>query len=234
MRVAVCTLFRNCVNDVLRTFRQREEWKQQLHSDLDIIHICLEGDSTDDTYEMLKQYQKNFNMVVLKEDTGKPHYPSHVIPDRLITLGRLSNIALERAMQEDPDYILWLDSDAIVQKNYIDKLIANNKDVVAPMFFFENSTYFRDTWGYRAKGDLFTNGYPYCKSYRKKEAFEVDSVGLPLIHSKVIKAGARFGDEEIVDLCRSIKSLGFKIYVDPTVIAMHPRGNTIVPPLYEK
>lgn len=231
MKIAVCTLFRNCVADVIHTFQQRGEWKQQLsNTKYEVVHVCLEGDSTDDTYETLKRYQDNFNIVLIKEDTGRPHYPSHAIPDRLITLGRLSNIALERAMQEDPSYILWLDSDVTLPRNYITSLLAHGKDVVAPMFFFENSVYFRDTWGYRVKEELFLNRYPYCKNYKNNKLFEVDSVGLPLIDAKVIKAGARFGDEEIVDLCRSIRSLGFKIFVDPSIAVTHPRNGTIVPP----
>lgn len=234
MKIAVCTLFRNCVNDVLHTFRQRGEWKQQLDQKYDIVHVCLEGDSTDDTYETLERFQKNFNIVLIKQDTGKPHYPSHAIADRLITLGQLSNIVLDRAMEENPAYILWLDSDVTLPRNYISRLLAHNKDVVAPMFFFEKSFYFRDTWGYRVKEEQFTNRYPYCKAYRNNELFEVDSVGLPLINTKVIKAGARFGDEEIVDLCRSIRKLGFKIFVDPAIEVTHPRNGTIVPENHEK
>jgi len=234
MKIAVCTLFRNCVNDVLHAFRQRGAWKQQLGNKYDIVHVCLEGDSTDATYETLEQYQKNFNIVLIKKDTGKPHYPSHAITDRLITLGQLSNIALERAMEENPSYILWLDSDVTLPKDYIPRLLAHNKDVVAPMFFFEKSCYFRDTWGYRVGETLFTNRYPYCKTYRNNELFEVDSVGLPLINANVIKAGARFGNEEIVDLCRSIRGLGFKIFVDPLVEATHPRHGTIVPTNHER
>jgi len=233
MKIAVCTLFRNNAKDALHTFKQRMEWKQQVGYKYDIIHVCLEGDSIDDTYETIQSFQDRLNIILIKHDTGGPHYPSHAIPDRLITLGKLSNIVLERAMEENPSYILWLDSDVTIPKNYINRLLSHNKDVVAPMFFFENSTYFRDTWGYRVNNELFTNRYPYCKTYRNNELFEVDSVGLPLISAKVIKDGARFGDEEIVDLCRSIRALGYKIFVDPSISVTHPRNGTAVPKEYE-
>ena len=231
-KVAVCTLFRSCVKDVIHSFKQREEWNN--HHNVEIVHICLEGDSVDDTYEVLDSYKNKYNIRLIKHDTGKQHYPSVAEPERLKNLGYLSNLALSKAMEESPTHILWLDSDVTLPKHYVVKLLAHNRDVVAPMFYFENSIYFRDTWGYRVKEEGFRNRYPYCKNYNPKSLFEVDSVGLPLISSKVIKAGAKFGDEEIVDLCRSIRSLGYKIYVDPLVAVTHPRQGTIVPANHER
>lgn len=219
----------------MRAFAQRAKWNRRFSKKCDIINICLEGDSTDNTYKLIQDQSNNHKIILLKHDTGAPHYPSQVIPERLQLLGRLSNIVLDRAMQENPTHILWLDSDIDVQDGYLEKLLAHDRDVVAPMFYFDDSTYFRDTWGYRANGwQEFTNAYPYTKVYNNKSLFEVDSVGLPLIKAHVIKNGARFGNEEIVDLCRSIKSLGYKIYVDPKTYATHARNGTIVPERHER
>lgn len=229
-KVAICTLFRDCVDDVHNAFTQRATWND---NKFDILHICLEGDSTDHTYDTIVEYKKRFNIELIKHDTGKPHYPSQAIPDRLQTLGMLSNIVLECAASTNVSYIVWMDSDITVPPDYIDRLVAHQKDVVAPMFYFEKSIFFRDTWGYRLGETEFTNGYPYCPAYCHNRLFEVDSVGLPCIKKSVIKAGARFGKEEIVDLCRSIRSLGFQIFIDPTLAATHPRHGIIIPAQYE-
>lgn len=232
-KIAVCTLFRSCVNDVIHSFKQRAEWNNTLQK-IDIVHVCVEGDSEDDTYGLLESYKDKFDIRLIKHDTGNKHYPSVADPDRLKTLGYLSNIALDKAMEESPTHILWLDSDVTLPRDYIPTLLSHQRDVVAPMFYFEKSIYFRDTWGYRVKEEQFTNRYPYCKNFNPKSLFEVDSVGLPLINAKVIKSGAKFGNEEIVDLCRSIRSLGYKIFVDPTVAVTHPRHGTIVPENHER
>lgn len=227
--IAICTLFRDCGDDVLRIFRERlkAEYDQSR-----LTHICIEGDSVDNTYELLKRAPGR--VIVEKVDTGKPKFGSVAEPDRLITLGRLWNRALDIAETEKTDYVFITDSDITFQPSVFRQLVAHRMSVIAPMFFFEKSVFFRDTWAYRGTdGIQFTNRPPYHSNYKRPLPFEVSSVGLPFMENAVVKAGVRCDQEEVVGLSRNIKALGFKIFVDPFTVSYHPRHGIEIPDLYE-
>lgn len=232
MKIAVCSLFRDNAHDVRRCFHDRSLWS---FDKSELVHVCVEGDSTDLTYDALLSQAEHHNVVVQQLHSHKPKYGSVICPERMEILGRTSNYALELALEQDPSHILWLDSDISTPPDLLPRLLRASVDVIAPMFFFEKSNYFRDTWGYRSmNGDEFTNRRHYSADYDKHKLFPASSVGLPLIKVEVIRAGARFTEqEEIVGLCKSIRKLGYHIMVDPTLIVTHPRNGTVVPPNYE-
>jgi glycosyltransferase involved in cell wall biosynthesis len=230
-KVAICTLFRDCIADVVKTFENRAKLGEE-----EFHHICMEGDSIDGTYEALQVVAKRVpNVIVEKIDSGAPKYGSVIEPERLKVLSQLWNRALDIAQELNVDYAIIMDSDITMPPGMFKQLIGHNKAVIAPMMFFEKSIFFRDTWAYRGlDGEQFTNRPRYHKSYRRPEPFQVESVGLPLMTAEVIKAGARTTAEaEVVGLCAQIRALGHEIFVDPLAITYHPRGDLLIPKPYE-
>lgn len=230
-KIAVCSLFRDCVDDVRRTFIERSKWKYDRNK---IVHICMEGDSVDGTWEEFDSIH-GFNIIKEKIDSGSPKYGSFAIPERLILLANLWNRALDLAVSEKAHYILMLDSDIITPPNIIQNLMSHGLPVVAPMFYFENSDFFRDTWGYRVNNEQFSNRYPYHPAFKNGKLFEASSVGVPFMKYEVVKNGARCTDQEVVGLCGSITKLGYKIYIDSMTSVYHPRIEGIdIPKCCEK
>lgn len=218
-KLAVCSLFRDCVNDVKRTFIERAKWNYDRNK---IIHICIESDSVDGTYEAIRSIN-GFNVISVKVDFNAPKYGSYIIPERLNILAKLWNKALDIAVAEKAYNTLMLDSDITTPPNMIQDLLKHNVSVVAPMMYFENTDFFRDTWGYRVNNEQFSNRYPYHPTYKRNKLFEASSVGVPFMKYEVLRDGARCDGNEVVGLCQSIRQLGHKIYVDPTISTYHPR-----------
>lgn len=229
-KVAVCSLFRNNRADVARTFNERALWNYDRDK---IVHICIEGDSTDNTYEELQKVT-GFQTILRKIDQGTPHYGSYAIPERLAALGALWNVGLDIALAEGADYLLMLDSDITTPPNMLSRLIEHKKDLVSPMFFFDQSVFWRDTWGYHADGVDFLNRFPYHKRYNGRGLFEVDCIGVPFMTRAVAESGARYGPHEVRTFCAEAKSKRFKIWVDPGMAIYHPRHGQEILPTHER
>lgn len=228
-KIAVCSLFRDNESDVVRTFLERAKWQYDAKK---IIHICIEGDSVDGTYEQLQKIN-GFRIIVEKIDQGTVKIGSFAEPSRLQALAQLWNRALDIAVDEKAEYTFILDSDITVPPDVLNKLVSRGKEVIAPMLFFENSRFFRDCWGYHKDKNDFLNKYPYHKAYMNNKLFEVDGVGCPFIKYEVLNRGARCDGEEVRGLSRAFKSLGYKIWVDPTLAIYHPRHGQDIPPNHE-
>jgi glycosyltransferase involved in cell wall biosynthesis len=230
-QIAIISLFRDRVDDVRQVGPERSKWT---YDQKKITHICIEGDSVDGTYDELIRWKKGAdNIIVQKADTGCPKYGSVAEPARLINLARLWNIGIELAIERRPDYVMLLDSDIRVGPTVLKQLRDREVDVVAPMLLFERSVYFRDTWAYRAVGEQFSNRPPYSKAYKRAVIFEAESVGVPLMRLEILKAGARCLGDEVVGLCRSVRELGYTIWVDPLAYVYHPRMGLEIPPMFE-
>lgn len=229
-KIAICTLFRDSLADVVRSFQDRRKWDYDKHR---IVHICIEGDSVDGTYEALKAI-KDLRTIVEKIDTGGPKFGSVAEPDRLRALANLWNRALEIATAEQADYTFILDSDITTQPTLLPQLLKHKVDVIAPMMFFEKSVFFRDTWAYRGADNVpFTNRPPYHTSYTRTGIIRMTSVGMPFMNQRVLFSGVRCTEHEVVGLCDSIRNNGFAIFVDPLAITYHPRNGLEIPPAYE-
>lgn len=232
MKVAIVSLFRDNAEDVKRLFVERSQWQWDQKK---LVHICVEGDSADDTHEQLQKVAKGaVPVIVEKLDQGNPKFGSVIEPSRLQVLARLWNRGLDIAVAEKADYTFLLDSDLSVGADVLPRLVSTNKDVVAPMMFIESTIYFRDTWGYHKDGNDFLNKYPYHKSYLSNKPFEVDGVGCPLMKYQVLASGVRCDDNEVRGLSTAIKKKGYKIFVNPFCSIYHPRVVGDIPPDHER
>lgn len=203
----------------------RAKWNYPAHK---LWHICVEGDSTDNTPQELRRIATQDNRyIIIKKDFGTKHYPSIIHPIRMRILATSWNIALEAAIARQVDYIMILDSDLITPPNLLLRLLRHNVPAVAPLLLLENSNRFRDTWGYFGNKTHFTERYPYHKDF-KHGLFQIESVGAPLIKSKIITEGARFDCvDEIRGLCRNIRERGHSIYIDGTTSIWHPQTKPV-------
>ncbi len=229
-KVAICSLFRDNATDVRRTFIERARWQLDGKQ---VLHICIEGDSKDDTYEQLKKVN-GFRTIVEKIDQGTQKIGSFAESGRLKALAQLWNRALDIAAMEKAHYTWILDSDISVGPDVVPKMILRNKHVISPMFYFENSVFFRDSWAYHKDGVNFINRYPYHSCHKNNQPFEVDGVGCLFMKYEVLAKGVRCDDEEVRGLSRAIKTLGFKIWMDPNLAIYHPREGQHIPPSHER
>ncbi len=230
-KVALISLFRNNRNDVQRIVSEYQ--KHRFNSD-QLIRICVEGDSEDDTYTALKEASQSIPLVVYKYDQGNPHYGSVINKDRLDCLTKCWNIGLELFLESNAEYGMIIDSDISMPDNIIPTLLKERQGIIAPLMLFEASIFFRDTWGYRDLADNdFYNHPPYTANFDWLKPFEVSSVGLPFFHRNLIESGLRFGDNEVVGFCRSARLQGHKIHATPNARVYHPRV-VEVPKVYDR
>lgn len=229
-KLAVISLFRDNVADVRRAFVERARWQFDQKS---IVHICIEGDSKDDTYEELKRVN-GFRTIVEKVDQGTQKIGSYAEKGRLQALADLWNRGLDIAVNEKAHHTIILDSDITVPPEVIPRLIAHDKDVISPMFFFEKSVFFRDTWAYHKNNTDFINRYPYHPCYKNNILFEVDGIGVHLMKFEVLRRGARCDHNEVRGLSQKIKELGYEIWMDPKLAIYHPRLGQNIPHTHER
>jgi len=126
------------------------------------------------------------------------------------------------------DYFLYLQPDLIVPTDLIQRLIADDKDIVAGIVWgasMEGTFY--DTWGYRSK-DSGTGWGQFNRSWYHnnviKGLVEVNNVGSCfLFKRKVLDAGVRFGtDLDVVGFTNSAREHGFSVWVDTEIDIVHP------------
>lgn len=216
-RIVVCSLFRDSESHVTRTFRERARW---LVDQSRLYHVCVEGDSVDDTFRALLRYQSETTLII-KRNVNKPKWGSVINQERFRTLAGLWNVAVEAARRFKPDYYLILDSDISVAPDVIPRLLDHNKAVIAPMLMIPGDQQFWDVWAYRADGLGFRSFPPFHGRLLEPGLIRADSVGVPLVRADVIEAGARFTDDEVVGFSREIIQRGFEIFISPTEKVYH-------------
>lgn len=140
------------------------------------------------------------------------------------------NLIVEHALEIGYDYILWVDSDMILPKNTLLRLLSHNKDIVSGVYSYkvingENAVVKR-----YSKTDEDTYEDVSLKEIREtKELMLVDGIGFGCVLTKVdifnkIKhPWFRYEKDlgEDIFFCRKAQETGIEIFVDPTVKAGH-------------
>lgn len=197
---------------------------EQYHKN--IVYIFIEGDSSDRTYDVLKDWIVRRNSYILeKQDRG--HAPFGKSRDRRRTdnLARLRNRLMELVLSiSDISEILVIDANYGWKGDLISSLRETNADIAAPLVVAHkhgNGKYiFYDVWAFRKNGRNFGSFYPYMKGIESGNPIDIDSAGGGyLVKRQVLDAGVRYsgGDCEHVLFCKSAKKLGFSIKINPNV-----------------
>ena len=191
------------------------------------IRVCvLEGDSKDDTWEQLGEwyYDDRHRISLKREDTGSKRFGQHTSPKRFKHLSRLWNLALGMADLEWSDYIFIVPFDVIWYPNTITELWRNNVALVSPLTFCNGKFY--DTWAMVNKDGSKWKDFTeeWSDENLKGKLLEMNLVGgTTLIDANVLKAGARFTEEECDHgISRTAKVHGFKCYCDTSCWIEHP------------
>lgn len=186
--------------------------------------IAVEGDSADNTPHILADWARfHGNVTVLKCDTGTPHYGSVVHPVRFATLAQVFNTALDAVDLEWSDYVLFTPSDVCFGRDVLTRLLAHDKDMIAPFFWGQDGLFY-DTWGFVREDASFGK-------FGKRAAMQMfgdgpvamDTVGgMALIRSEALRAGCRYTAEEVDrGLCKCARSKGFGVWADPSTSIVH-------------
>ena len=140
------------------------------------------------------------------------------------------NIIVDFAIENNYDYILWIDDDMVVMpgSKVLTKLIEHDKDIVAPLFFTRRLPFLPLLFDkvVRAEGKHTT--YDHRINY-KKELQKVDAVGFGFVLTKVEvfkKIGNPYfltcpGLGEDMYFCSKATGAGFEIYCDTTIDVGH-------------
>ena len=140
------------------------------------------------------------------------------------------NLIVEHALEIGYDYILWVDSDMILPKNTLLRLLSHNKDIVSGVYSYkvingENAVVKR-----YSKTDEDTYEDVSLKEIREtKELMLVDGIGFGCvltkvnIFNKIEQPWFRYDKDlgEDIFFCRKAQETGIEIFVDPTVKAGH-------------
>lgn len=146
----------------------------------------------------------------------------------------------EGALEVGADYLLMIDDDMLAPVDLFYKLVAHDKDIIAPLAFTRNPDHkpviYETVEGY---DPLSTNRYGmtrFVMNYPRNTLVECDAVGFGavLIKTDVLRAMKKpwfFGMEstgEDITFCLKAKKLGFSVWMDTSVKLGHLGAPTII------
>lgn len=157
--IVLCSIFRNSFNYLDRYFDQVRKLRERI----DLTLVLTEGDSTDATWDMLKSRWTRGDTYLKKVDHGGPRYPSIDLPQRWEQIAQVVRPTVARALELNPDMVIWVESDLLWDAEDMMRLVdaAKQGKAVAPMVLAEGEERFYDTWGFRMNGAQFNRAAPY-------------------------------------------------------------------------
>jgi len=240
--LAIVSLFRQCPEEVVRYRAQVEalDWPSTPEV------VCVEGDSTDWTPDLLDLWEQcdDRHVHVIHHSLGNPLFGSTLNPLRLLTLATVSNVGFDFVADHlDVEYVLFLTSDLLCPPDLPRRLrdvlgsreiAAARPGVVAPMIWWTDPAgddVFYDTWAFRA--DAKRRDPRFDNSPRREALLtalgpgpeRLESVGSVLFcRAAPIYAGVRYTlDEDVVGFCKNMRGAGYSVWADPTTGIYHPR-----------
>lgn len=139
------------------------------------------------------------------------------------------NIIIEQAIEQDCDYILWLDDDMVIKPdvNLVERLLSYDKDIIAPLFFSRAYPFIPMIFKRKMHGGkfcIYDNIIDYPKGLLK-----VDGIGFGCVLTKVecfkkldkpyFWANDIFGED--LFFCENATRNGIEIYCDSTIDVGH-------------
>lgn len=148
-----------------------------------------------------------------------------------------------KAMKDEFDYVLWLDSDMVFSPDILEKLIADDKDIVSGLYFRRSHPYspviYKDSE--LKDGRLVWSDYT---DYPKEELFKVAGAGFGCVLMKtdvIFDMAGKFGDwftplyssGEDLAFCYRARELGYEIWCDSRIRCGHMSHQMITEDFYE-
>jgi hypothetical protein len=156
--IALCSIFRDSQSYLDRYFEQ----VNKLRCRVGLRLYLTEGDSHDGTDDELAHRVRTSD-TFMEVSHGGPRFGSVDNPQRWAQIASVVRPTLARALEDDPDIVIWVESDLVWDTEDMVRLIdaAKNGRSVAPMVFAEEGPRFYDTWGFRQNGQRFYAHQPY-------------------------------------------------------------------------
>jgi len=228
-KVAVVSLFRDSNiwhgHEIRQVDRYIKQMKEQTYGFDNLNLYLVEGNSTDGTFETLRDYSLLYKNIQV-EIFNNPYHAveSTTDPDRLRFLSMVGNHAL--SMVQGEDYILFIESDLIIKKDLIEILVKNLEEnpeigIIAPYTFYESVDGFYDKWAFRFEGRAF---HPYYKEYKELGTIfpHMESIGSCGLMRRNAFKGVNFGQGCFPELCHRIKRKGYKVACNTELAVYHP------------
>lgn len=219
----IASVFRDSAEYLERYVTQIKELREHL----DVYVIAVEGDSTDDTWAMLR----DTDFYVLKCEHGGPKYGSIDYPTRWRQIAAACQVAMIAAtrLTEPDDPFCYVESDLIWEPETMLTLATDLERVpaVAPMSMIrqqdDGSLRFYDDWGYRKNGVQFSRHEPYFDGWNPGELTPIDSSGSCFATLGHYLPGLDFSPTSCIrGIGESLRDNGYQLYLDPTVAVYHP------------
>jgi hypothetical protein len=233
--VAICSIFYNSVaqGELLRYQHQIAalDWPH------DALRVCcVEGDSTDLTWDNLVHWHKTDRRVrCAKIDLHEPYLGSIDNPRRLRNCSVLASYCRAMALRDDwADWVLWIESDLLWEPDLLKRLTAHDVDIVAPWVLVardgngvtdiptlrqKQCVAFYDSWGFRWTPERYFGGAPV----RPIGLTQVWSAGSCLLaKADVARQSNQVNDKAIVGWCEQAHAAGYAVCVDPQTEVWHP------------
>jgi len=219
MKVAIISIFRNNTEEYCHRYINRV--KSLNYGSIEVRPYVTVGDSSLPSEKYLAAALPDISISIVH--TGIKHYGSVVHPERFKCLALSYNAALDAAAKDGwADYVLYLDSDLLYASALLARLLAHQKEIIAPLIMAGPSFY--DIWGFRKlDGDNFPSHPGWLKE--KTEPFEILTAGaVVLFPAGPLYDGARLTEADAVQgLCHSLRmAFGLTIWCDPGTIVYHP------------
>jgi hypothetical protein len=221
--IVVASIFRNAAHYVNRYFEQIE----RLRDDYRVRLVIAEGDSDDDTYELLDKHLLD-NDTLLKVDHGGPVFGSVDNPQRWAQIAYVCNEVLRHLDMKDDEKLIYVESDLLWPVDTMHYLIHDLDTVgaVAAMSLHPSTGRFYDIWGHVGMdGERFTPTPPFHPSIA-----DVKSGRLALIQSagsciavrgEIVNKGVEFSNEDCIrGFCRTIRD-HTPLFLDPDAVVFH-------------
>ncbi len=125
----------------------------------------------------------------------------------------------------DSDYVLFLEDNILLPQDGIERLLSNDKDIVAALHFQSNAPFSPLLFKANAKGN-----YSPLFDYENNKLLEVDSTGLGalLVKRKVFdKLKKPYFEAHPFSFFKKAKEAGYKVYCD-TSVKCHSMGVNMI------
>ncbi len=155
---------------------------------------------------------------------------------------RNRNVIIRQALDNEADYILFLDDDTCPPTDILTKLLAHDRDMVTGLYLMRNFPHKAIIFGYTDETGRCAHAYPVDGNTGLIPCVAA-GLGACLIHTRVFRGmddpWITLGELEKDHWCDDIsffnraRKAGFHLYCDPTVRCGHMGSVTITPEYLE-
>jgi hypothetical protein len=220
--IAICSIVRDGMG-YLPAYRRQLENLNLRDGDSWRLYI-LEGDSTDGTFDFLKQWEATDPRIkVGRECVGEALDKDN----RAARLAQAANACINLIPNgSSHTHVLWLEADLCFPPELVTRLLAKDVDIIAPIIYLGG--YFYDTWGFRdLKGKKWKSPASSNRNFKPFRLIEMSSVGSCVMFRRAIwDSGIRFrgtyDDGLLVGVCQDARRKGNRVWADTSTAILHP------------